>query len=129
MSRPELDQVREFYRQQLGEVPPSVECALRNVPDELLGYMALRNTLQRRVDGPGLPARYASLIFAVLDVADRNFDGALNHSRAALNHGLHWEELMHGLVQTWIVRGFAGSWGVVGWRVVEALEKEGYGPQ
>lgn len=129
MSDHELDQVRAFYRNQLGEVPPSVECALRTVPDELLGYMALRNALQQRVDGPGLPAKYASLVFAVLDVADRNYDGALNHARAALNHGLSWDELLHGLVQTWIVRGFAGSWGAVGWRVVAALEEEGFGPR
>jgi hypothetical protein len=124
----DLDDIRDFYLQQLGEVPPSIECALRTVPAELIGYMSLRRALQQRVDRHGLPARYASLVFAVLDIADRNYDGALNHSRAALHHGLNWDEFMHAVVQTWIVKGFAGSWGTVGWRVVTALEEEGHRP-
>lgn len=122
------DDVRSFYRDRLGEVPASVDCALEVVPDAMLGYMAMRHAAERRVGGDGLPGRYASLVFGLLDVNDRNFDGALNHCRAALDQGLRWEELMHGMIQTWIVRGFSGAWGTIGWRVVDALQREGFGP-
>lgn len=122
-------EVRAFYQRDVGEVPPSIESGLRHIPDAITGYMALRDHIDNLAGGTGLPRQYASLVFALLDVAERNFDGALNHSRAALNHGLTWDELMHGLVQTWIVKGFATAWGTVGWRLVEALAAEGFGPR
>lgn len=119
--------VRAFYRDALGEVPPSVECGLRTIPEAIESYMALRHYLDGLAGGRGLPQRYSSMVFALLDVAERNYDGALNHSRAALDHGLTWDELLHGYVQTWVVKGFATSWGTVGWRVIQQLVEEGYG--
>jgi hypothetical protein len=122
------DEVRDFYRAAVGEVPPSVEQGLRTIPGAITSYLELRRHLDALTDGPGLPGRYASLVFALLDVAERNYDGALNHGRAALRQGLSWDEFLHGMVQTWIVKGFATSWGTVGWRVVDALAREGFGP-
>jgi hypothetical protein len=122
------EEIRALYREDLGEVPPSVECGLSVIPEAIAHYVSLRRYLDGLADGDGLPRPYASLVFALLDVAERNYDGALNHSRAALNHGLTWTELMHGYVQTWVVKGFATSWGTVGWRVVEQLRAEGFGP-
>lgn len=121
------EEIRDFYRRTLGEVPPSVETGLHVIPEAISGYMALRSYLADLTDGRGLPRQYASMVFALLDIAERNYDGALNHSRAALDNGLRWDELMHGYVQTWVVKGFATSWGTVGWRVVDQLLKEGYG--
>jgi len=120
------DDVRAFYRQAVGEVPPSVESGLRHLPEAIIGYMALRRHLDELAGGQGLPKQYSSLVFALLDVAERNYDGALNHGRAALDNGLTWAEFLHGMVQTWVVKGFATSWGTVGWRIVEQLAAEGY---
>lgn len=123
------EEIRNYYQQQVGNVPPSIDCAIEHMPQAMAGYMQLRHFITDEANGEGLPARYVGLVFAVLDTGTANYDGALNHARAALNAGLKWRELIQGLVQVWVVHGFASTWGTVGYRVIEQLQKEGFGPK
>jgi alkylhydroperoxidase/carboxymuconolactone decarboxylase family protein YurZ len=81
----------------------------------------MRNAVQ---DTGPLPQEMKSLIIGILDVATGNYDGALNHARAALAAGLPWEGLLQAYCLMWIVQGFASTWGNVGWRVIDALRLE-----
>lgn len=123
------EEIRGYYQQQVGNVPPPIQAAIEHMPEAMAGYMRLRNFITDDAGGEGLPARYIGLVFAMLDTATGNYEGALNHGRAALNAGLNWRELMQGFVQVWVVHGFASTWGKVGFKVVEQLQKEGFGPQ
>jgi alkylhydroperoxidase/carboxymuconolactone decarboxylase family protein YurZ len=117
---------RAAYAANLGNVPPTVETALRHVPDQLAGYMAMRAAILERDDA--LPRRYAHLILAVLDVTQTHIDGAVNHARTALRMGVSWEELTQALTLMWITHGFATAWGNAGAEVVDRLVELGEGP-
>jgi len=123
------DEIRAYYQSHTGQIAPSIDAAITNMPGAMAGYMQQRQFITDPAGGEGLPAKYVGLVFATLDVLAGNYDGALTHSRAGLRAGLTWHELMQGMVQTWVVGGFASTWGMVGWRVVDQLQREGFGPQ
>ncbi|MPZ24945.1 MAG: carboxymuconolactone decarboxylase family protein [Micromonosporaceae bacterium] len=118
----------DYYQNDIGRVPDAIRYAIDYAPEAFDGYFASRTAVIRQ-DGAALPKRYANLIFAVLDVATGNVVGATNHTRAALEAGCTPDEVVAAFVQTWLVAGFAATWGKVGWRVLAALEDEGVLPK
>jgi alkylhydroperoxidase/carboxymuconolactone decarboxylase family protein YurZ len=109
-------------------MPPQIAVALREVPEALAGYLAIRQFVwSGDGNGDGLSKSTVNLIFTVLDVQTNNLYGAKNHARAALTAGLPWHHLMQALVQLWIVSGFASTWGTVGYELVQWLRDEGFG--
>ncbi|HEY2793545.1 MAG TPA: hypothetical protein VGJ28_14370 [Micromonosporaceae bacterium] len=117
--------IEDYYGSDIGRMPNAIAYAARYAPDAFDGYMQSRIAVISDNPTHQLPKKYANLIFAILDVATGNIEGATNHSRAALNAGLHQDELVTAYVQAWLVAGFAAAWGKVCWRVLEQLEKEG----
>lgn len=109
-----------LYGAAVGSLPPSIELAMEEIPDQLQNYLQLRNSVNT---GP-LPKETISLLMSVLDVSTANYDGALSHGRAALANGLSWDGLLQGYTIMWLVQGFASTWGNVGWRVIAQLKSE-----
>jgi alkylhydroperoxidase/carboxymuconolactone decarboxylase family protein YurZ len=126
----DLGHIINYYENDLGLIPAPISAAGRAMPAALLGYFEMRQFVWGETDDqPTLPKKYVNLIFALLDLSSQNELGAVNHARAALQAGLDWHELMQGIVQVWIVFGFASTWGTVGYKVVQSLEAEGFAPQ
>jgi alkylhydroperoxidase/carboxymuconolactone decarboxylase family protein YurZ len=117
--------IEEYYGDDIGRLPSAIAYAVKYAPEAFDGYMASRRWVIDKETTHSLPKPYANLIFAILDVATGNVEGATNHSRAALKSGLKQDELIAAYVQAWLVAGFAGAWGKVCWRVLEQLEQEG----
>lgn len=128
MSQDDRSSYEDYYRNDIGRVPNAIRYAIDYAPEAFGGYFASRQAIIKD-EGAALPKQYANLIFAVLDVATGNVEGATNHARAALQAGCTPEEVVAAFVQTWLVAGFAATWGKVGWRVLAALEDEGVLPK
>ena len=117
--------IEEYYGSDIGRIPNAIAFAAKYAPEAFDGYMQSRMAVISDNPSHSLPKKYANLIFAILDVATGNIEGATNHSRAALQAGLNQDELVTAYVQAWLVAGFAAAWGKVCWHVLEQLEKEG----
>lgn len=124
------DDIADYYTHDVGDLPAQIETALKFAPEALSGYMGMRRFVWDPSDTSEarLSKKHVNLVFTVLDVATNNLAGATNHARAALDAGLTWNELMQSMVQLWIVCGFASSWGITGYKMIQDLDEEGYGP-
>jgi alkylhydroperoxidase/carboxymuconolactone decarboxylase family protein YurZ len=86
-------------------------------PQVLEGYLTMREAIMSPRDD-GLPFKYKSLVFVILDLLAGNLDGAKLHLRAGLEAGLSKREVTEALLQTMMLHGVK-TWGLGGHQLVE----------
>jgi alkylhydroperoxidase/carboxymuconolactone decarboxylase family protein YurZ len=73
--------------------------------------------------GDGLDQKTKHLIFSILDVAEGNAEGAINHGKAARRNGLESKAYLEALVLTFMTVGIA-TWGRTGYHVIQEVYPE-----
>jgi alkylhydroperoxidase/carboxymuconolactone decarboxylase family protein YurZ len=107
----------DAYRETLGRVPPPIAAMNEADPQVLEGYLTMREAIMSSRDD-GLPFKYKSLIFVILDLLAGNLDGAKLHLTAGLNAGLKPREVTEALLQTMMLHGVK-TWGLGGHQLAE----------
>lgn len=107
-----------------GRVPPSYEVMIEHAPQAFAGYGLMRDFVMRSPENGGaLDIKTKELIFALLDTATGQKDGAIAHAKLAVKNGLTMAELTEGLIQVVIVRGIP-TWNSIGVEVIAACQEE-----
>lgn len=125
MSDP-IEQARAHFMQTLGNVPEPIRAFMDHAPGYLEGYLKMREYIYTEPPKAALDLKTKELIYVLLDIVTRNLDGAENHLRAAMRHGLTSAELAEACMQVIHVCGIT-PWGTVGWKVCDTaarLERE-----
>ena len=114
---------RAHFDATMGEVPESLEQLAAEAPAYFHGYAMAREWLLRPDEDAALPLRYRHLLCSILDCANGNLGGALNHGRAAARNGLTADEYRDAAVVLIITRG-TPAWGAYGRKVLAMLREE-----
>ncbi|MEW8994364.1 carboxymuconolactone decarboxylase family protein [Clostridium sp.] len=96
-----LEDILNYYKNELKWSPPFAEILSKYSPDSLNGYLVMRESVQNG----HLPKKTRELIFTILDSLDDEISGAKAHAVAAVEAGLTMEELVEAFVIVTIVKG------------------------
>jgi alkylhydroperoxidase/carboxymuconolactone decarboxylase family protein YurZ len=107
----------DAYLETLGKVPPAIAAMNQADPQVLEGYLTMREAIMSSRDD-GLPFKYKSLVFVILDLLAGNLDGAKLHLAAGLDAGLTRREVTEALLQTMMLHGVK-TWGLGGHQLVD----------
>jgi len=97
----DLEDILNYYKNELKWSPPFAEILSKYSPDSLNGYLVMRESVQNG----HLPKKTRELIFTILDSLDDEISGAKAHAVAAVEAGLTMEELVEAFVIVTIVKG------------------------
>ncbi len=97
----DLENILNYYKNELKWSPPFAEILSKYSPDSLNGYLVMRESVQNG----HLSKKTRELIFTILDSLDDEVSGAKSHAVAAIEAGLTMEELVEAFVIVTIVKG------------------------
>lgn len=97
----DLEDILNYYKNELKWSPPFAEILSKYSPDSLNGYLVMRESVQNG----HLPKKTRELIFTILDSLDDEVSGAKAHAITAVEAGLTIEELVEAFVIVTIVKG------------------------
>lgn len=97
----DIQNILNYYKDELKWNPPFAEILSKYSPDGLKGYLVMRESVQNG----HLPKKTRELIFTILDSLDNEVSGAKAHAVAAIEAGLTMQELVEAFVIVTIVKG------------------------
>jgi alkylhydroperoxidase/carboxymuconolactone decarboxylase family protein YurZ len=107
----------EHYKS-MGQLPEALADLVDASPEVFDAYSKMRAALLKpETAGAALPLKYKHLILVVLDAIRDEPIGIVNHTRAAMLHGLTVDELTEGILLGIIVYGMP-AWGKTGRKAV-----------
>jgi alkylhydroperoxidase/carboxymuconolactone decarboxylase family protein YurZ len=121
MSDP-IEKARAHFMETLGNVPEPIRAFMDHAPGYLEGYLKMREYIYTAPPKAALDLKTKELIYVLLDIVTRNLEGAENHLRAAMRHGLTSAELAEACMQVIHVCGIT-PWGTVGWKVCDTAAR------
>ena len=108
----------EHYKS-MGALPEALAQLVDASPEVFDAYSKMRAALLKpESEGAALPLKYKHLILVVLDAIRDEPIGIVNHTRAAMLHGLTVDELTEGILLGIIVYGMP-AWGKTGRKAVD----------
>ncbi|HBC97123.1 MAG TPA: carboxymuconolactone decarboxylase [Clostridium sp.] len=113
-----MENILEYYKNELKWNPPFAEIFSKYSPDGLKGYLVMRESVQEG----HLSKKTQELIFTILDSLDNEVSGAKAHAVAAIESGLTMEELVEAFIIVTIVKGI-NVMCKAGVQAIEAAEK------
>lgn len=113
-----MENILEYYKNELKWNPPFAEIFSKYSPDGLKGYLVMRESVQEG----HLSKKTQELIFTILDSLDNEVSGAKAHAVAAIESGLTIEELVEAFIIVTIVKGI-NVMCKAGVQAIEAAEK------
>ncbi|GBC69869.1 hypothetical protein HRbin01_01574 [archaeon HR01] len=99
------DEVKDYFRRELGWVPEFVELLAEYTPAALKGMLEFRRGFMAEPPSGALSKKIKELIFIVLDTVANNVEGGRAHARAAVRAGATVAEIAEALVMTMYLRG------------------------
>jgi alkylhydroperoxidase/carboxymuconolactone decarboxylase family protein YurZ len=113
---------RAHFAQTLGNLPEPIRAMMEYAPGYFDGYLKMREYIYSEPPNAALDLKTKELIYVILDIVTRNQEGAENHLKAAMRHGLTTAELSEACMQIIHVCGIT-PWGTVGWKVCDTAKR------
>lgn len=117
-----IEKGRAHFMETLGNIPEPIRAIFDYAPGYFEGYLAMREYIYQEPPKAALDLKTKELIYVLLDIVTRNQDGAENHLKAAMKHGLTTAELAEACMQVIHVCGIT-PWGTVGWKVCDTAAR------
>lgn len=118
----DAEHARAHFMETLGNIPEPIRAMLDYAPGYGVGYIKMREAIYQSPPNSALDLKTKEFIYVLLDIVTRNLEGAENHLRAAMRHGLTTAELAEACMQIIHVCGIT-PWGTVGWKVCDTAAR------